>query len=263
MKISFFENFVSLYLILFYFFKKKIQNLLFTVDRSTITFGHNTKIVLQHNLPIALLYCNTIFQLSSLAIHSCILQYNFHQSSSLQYNSLPTRLGHNTLIVLQYNFNSPLASLIAIQFCNTILAYSSLSHNTICVLQYNFFFPTNYTPLQYNLLYCNTTSSPQAFFSTIQKLYCNTIFNTHSTCNTILLSCTTKATISQYNAFLAIQKFSFSQYNLGSSPKTVLHNFFFSLLLLLFSHLFPATGKIKKIIHLIFFFIFHNTQINS
>ena len=76
---------------------------------------YNTSIVIQffHYTP---LYCNTIFQLPSLAIHSCILQYNFHQSSSLQYNPLPTRLGHNTLIVLQYNSNSPLASLIAIQF---------------------------------------------------------------------------------------------------------------------------------------------------
>ena len=197
MKILFFRKFC---LILFYFiFQKKNseiycsqltgQRLLFMDYCSRITVGHNTKIVLQHNLPTALLYCNTIFQLPSLAIHSYILQYNFHQSSSLQYNPLPTRLGNNTLIVLQYNSNSPLASLIAIQFCNTILAYSSLCHNTVCVLQYNFFFPTNYTPLQYNLLYYNTTSSPQAFFSTKQKLYCNTIFNTYSTCNTILLSC--------------------------------------------------------------------------
>ena len=115
---------------------------------SRITVGHSTKIVLQHNLPTALLYCNTIFQFPSLAIHSCILQYNFHKSSSLQYNSLPTRLGHNTLIVLQYNSNSPLASLIAIQFCNTILAYSSLLlYNTKIVLQYNFQHPLN---LQYN-----------------------------------------------------------------------------------------------------------------
>ena len=104
---------------------------------------YNTSIAIQffHCTP---LYCNTVFQPPSLAIHSCILQYNFHQSSSLQYNPLPTRLGHNTLIVLQYNSNSPLASLIAIQFS---------------VLQYNF--PA------LKLSYCNTIAT--------HKLYCNTL----------------------------------------------------------------------------------------
>ena len=115
---------------------------------SRITIGHNTKIVLQHNLPTSLLPCNTIFQLSSLAIHSCILQYNFHVVC------FPT--------ILQYN--------VAIQFLPS-LAIQSLA-TTQPRLQYNFV-------LQLNLHYsCNTIQATQAFFSTIQKLYCNTIFTT-------------------------------------------------------------------------------------
>ena len=52
----------------------------------------------------------------------------------------------------------------------------------------------------------------------------------------------------QYNLSLAIQFFFFSQYNLGSSPKTVfaLHFFF----------LCSNHWKIQKIIHLYFFFHF-------
>ena len=115
---------------------------------SRITIGHNTKIVLQHNLPTSLLPCNTIFQLPSLVIHSCILQYNFHVVC------FPT--------ILQYN--------VAIQFPPS-LAIQSLA-TTQPRLQYNFV-------LQLNLHYsCNTIQATQAFFSTIQKLYCNTIFTT-------------------------------------------------------------------------------------
>ena len=94
-------------------------------------------------------------------------------------------------IVLQYNAKPPAAfrSQYTRLYCDTILhPPSCLSHNTISYLAIQFFFPTNYTPLQYNQLYCNTTSSPQAFFSAIQKLYCNTIFNTLSTCNTLQIS---------------------------------------------------------------------------
>ena len=184
LKILFFRKFCLILfdLILFYFSKKKIffpeiycSQLTVNDYCSRITVGHNTKIVLQHNLPTALLYCNTIFQLPSLAIHSCILQYNFHQSSSLQYNPLPTRLGHNTLIVLQYNSNSPLASLIAIQFCNTILAYSSLSHNTVCVLQYNFFLPNQLHTLaiQSAVLQYNFQPSSLLLYNTKIVLQCN------------------------------------------------------------------------------------------
>ena len=119
------------------------------------------KIVLQHTLPSSLLPCNTIFQLPSLAIHSCILQYNFHVVC------FPT--------ILQYN--------VAIQFPPSF-AIQSLA-TTQPRLQYNFV-------LQLNPHYsCNTIQATQAFFSTIKKLYCNTIsFSLSLPCNTIL----------QYNA---------------------------------------------------------------
>ena len=127
-----FLKFVSFYLILFYFSKKNffffeiycsqltdqrllftdycswitVRGLLFTDYCSLITVGHNTKIVLQHNLPTALLHCNTIFQLPSLAIHSCILQYNFLSSPS----------SHNTILpAIQYSLPA----------CNTILYCNS------------------------------------------------------------------------------------------------------------------------------------------
>ena len=94
-------------------------------------------------------------------------------------------------IVLQYNAKPSAAfrSQYTRLYCDTVLhPPSCLSHNTISCLAIQFFFLTNYTSLQYNLLYCNTTSSPQAFFFVIQNLYCNTIFNTLSTCNTLQIS---------------------------------------------------------------------------
>ena len=123
----------------------------------TGTVGHNTKIVLQHNLLSSLLPCNTIFQLPFLAIHSCILQYTFYVVC------FPT--------ILKYN--------VAIQFPPS-LAIQSLA-TTQPRLQYNFV-------LQLNLHYsCNTIQATQAFFSTFQKLYGNTIsFTLSLPCNTIL-----------------------------------------------------------------------------
>ena len=51
-------------------------------------------------------YCNTLFQLPSLAIHSCILQYNFLSSPS----------SHNTILpAIQYSLPA----------CNTILYCNS------------------------------------------------------------------------------------------------------------------------------------------
>ena len=143
---------------------------------SRITIGHNTKIVLQHNLPTSLLPCNTIFQLPSLAIHSCILQYNFHVVC------FPT--------ILQYN--------VAIQFPPS-LAIQSLA-TTQPRLQYSFV-------LQLNLHYsCNTIQATQAFFSTIQKLYCNTIFTT------IFFS---QPSLLQYNCKVAIQILFFFHKTIG------------------------------------------------
>ena len=145
------------------------------------------------------LYCNTI----------CLLHYylaiQFSNFLPLQY----TLVYCNTIFhvvcfptILQYN--------VAIQFPPS-LAIQSLA-TTQPRLQYSFV-------LQLNLDYsCNTIQATQAFFSTIQKLYCNTIFTTIFFFQPSLL---------QYKTKVAIQKFSSSQYNLGSSLKTVLHQFFF------------------------------------
>ena len=155
---------------------------------SRITIGHNAKIVLQHNLPTSVLPCNTIFQLPFLAIHSCILQYNFHVVC------FPT--------ILQYN--------VAIQFPPS-LAIQSLA-TTQPRLQYKFV-------LQLNLHYsCNIIQATQAFFSTIQKLYCNTIFTTNFFSS--LLSCNTIARL-EYKFYFIFTR------QLGSSPKTVFALFFF------------------------------------
>ena len=135
------------------------------------------------------------------------------------------------------------------------------------VLQYNpAFFPC---PPQ---LYCNTIAqpnqplvtiqsvvlrynlSPQASFFAIQKLYCNTIFNSHSTCNTLHIAIQNLPNL-QYNPFLAIK--------LGSSPIQISAPVFFSFFIIIFLPLFPAAGKTLKIINpYIYFFIFQNTQIN-
>ena len=182
-----------------------------------ITIGHNTKIVLQHNLPTSLLPCNTIFQLPSLAIHSSILQYNFHVVC------FPT--------ILQYN--------VAIQIPPS-LAIQSLA-TTQPRLQYNFV-------LQLNLHYsCNTIQATQVFFSTIQKLYCNTIFTTIFFFQPSLL---------QYKTKVAIQKFSSSQYNLGSSPKTVLQHIYIYIYIHFFFFSNTSNKFIKKKNSLIFFSLY-------
>ena len=122
---------------------------------SRITIGHNTKIVLQHNLPTSLLPCNTIFQLPSLAIHSCILQYNFHVvcfPTILQYNvaiQFPPSLAIQSLATtqprLQYNFCIATQPRLFLQYNSS---YSSLLlYNTKIVLQYNFFFTTIFPAL--------------------------------------------------------------------------------------------------------------------
>ena len=122
---------------------------------SRITIGHNTKIVLQHNLPTSLLPCNTIFQLPSLTIHSCILQYNFHVvcfPTILQYNvaiQFPPSLAIQSLATtqprLQYNFCIATQPRLFLQYNSS---YSSLLlYNTKIVLQYNFFFTTIFPAL--------------------------------------------------------------------------------------------------------------------
>ena len=184
-----FSHFIKFYLI----FLKKISKLLFTIDRSTLLFicnvqgycslllftgtvGHNTKIVLQHNLPSSLLPYNTIFQLPFLAIHSCILQYNFYVvcfATILQYNvaiQFPPSLAIQSLATtqprLQYNFVLQLNTTLFLQYNSS---YSSLLlYISKIVLQYNFLYCK--PSLQYNpaiqwlayLLYCNTILTLQA-----------------------------------------------------------------------------------------------------
>ena len=112
-------------------------------------------------------------------------------------------------IVLQYNAQPPATfrSQYTRLYCDTVLnPPTCLSHNTISCLAMQFFFPTNYTPLQYNLLYCNTTSN-QAY---------------------LLL---------QYNFSLAIQFF-FSQYNWATNSASI----FFFIIFIFFSFV-TAIGK--------------------
>ena len=151
-------------------------------------------------------YCNTIYLL--------------HYYIAIQFSSfLPLQY---TLVYC--NIISFLALQVTIQsmYCNTILAtahplqYTLLCCNTILpAIQYSL-------PACNTILYCN---SPRLFLqynsSYLSLLLYNTkivlqynfhykcFFSSLLSCNTILLSCISKATISQYNAFLAIQKFSF------------------------------------------------------
>ena len=121
---------------------------------------------------------------------------------------------------------------------------SSLPAIQSCVLQYNSTFPTiKPSSLQYNnciaIQFSVYPMLQYNFQPAIHFLYCNTLLFTVKI---------------QY--ILLQHKFSFSQYNLGSSPKTVfaLHFFF----------LCSSHWKITKHIYLFYFyfFIFHNTQIN-
>ena len=127
----FFENFVSFYSILFYLIFQIFffRNLLFTVDRSTITvhgllFMVYCSRITIHNLlftdycwsqyknciathfqqPLLVLQYNSSLS-PPIAIHFLMLQYNLTPSSKSQYN-----------IVLQYKL-SPQALFFAIQFC--------------------------------------------------------------------------------------------------------------------------------------------------
>ena len=129
---------------------------------SRITIGHNTKIVLQHNLPTSLLPCNTISQLPSLAIHYCILQYNFHVvcfPTILQYNvaiQFPPSLAIQSLATtqprLQYNFCIATQPRLFLQYNSS---YSSLLLYNTKILTTIFFQPSL---LQYKTKACNTKS---------------------------------------------------------------------------------------------------------
>ena len=119
-------------ILLFLFSKKKIRNLLFTVDRSTITVhGYCTRLLL---VTIQKLYCNTILNPSSL-----LLQYNF-LPIAIHFQQ-PLVAIH--FVVLQYNSN-PLHSL----YCNT-MQHLAIQCPSLAA-----------TPLQYTSLYCNTIFQP-------------------------------------------------------------------------------------------------------
>ena len=129
-----------------------------------------------------------------------------------------------------------------ILYCNTNLLPTKLYCNTVS-------WPTQPPLLQYIPVHCNPNSTLQASFSAIQYSvlqYNFPLFSSPLLCNTM--------TVLQYNflyfkpslqynptAFSHIscntisilQYKSFSQYNLGSSPKMVLHYFFFSFSIIL------------------------------
>ena len=130
---------------------------------SRITVGHNTKIVLQHNLPTSLLPCNTIFQLLSLVIHSCILQYNFHVVC------FPTILQYN--VAIQFppfscnTITSHYTTKVAIQFCIATQPTLFLQYNSSysSLLLYNTIFTTIFF-FQPSLLQYNCKVAIQIFF---------------------------------------------------------------------------------------------------
>ena len=64
--------------------------------------------------------------------------------------------------------------------------------------------PTAPTVTIQNIVLQYKIFQPSLLLPTIQKLYCNTIFNTHSTCNTLHIAIQNLPNL-QYNPFLAIQ----------------------------------------------------------
>ena len=205
----------------------------------TVTIGHNTL----HS--IAIQY--PILQCLLVTIHLCI---------AIQ--SLPS------LLLLQYKFQ-PTALSIAIQCnpCNTIFPQATIQNLT-----------TTHPRLQYNLLYCNTTSSPQSFFSAIQYsvLHYNFLYFKPKSLQYDPLSCNTKylllepATFQpprlQYKPCLAIQKISFHNITWAVAQNGFCTNFFFLILIIIFFIYFQQLEKSLEITKNHFFSIFFNTQIN-
>ena len=198
---------------------------------SRITIGRNTKIVLQHNLPTSLLPCNTNFQLPSLAIHSCILQYNFHVvcfPTILQYNvaiQFPPSLAIQSLATtqprLQYNF---VLQLNLDYSCNTISSQPTTQPcNTICciAIQFPILKPSS---LQYkNCIAIQSTSLAHPRQLNLDYS-CNTISSQPTTqpCNTICCIAIQfpilKPSSLQYKNCIAIQSTSLAH------PRPLYHN---------------------------------------
>ena len=158
---------------------------------------------------------------------------------------------------MYYNTTLAKPSAIAIQ----ILAYCTLYCNTM--QPDNTIFPqaaiqnltTAHLRLQYNLLYCNTISSPQAFFSAIQYsvLQYNFLYFKPKSLQYNPLSCNTKyfllepATFQpprlQYKPCLAIQKFSFHNITWAVAQNGFYTKFFFFSFLLFFFSFISSNWK--------------------
>ena len=147
LKISFFENCVSLYLILFYFSKF----FFFEIHCSQLTVNDTVHGLLFTD------YCWSQYK-------NCIATHFQQPLAVLQYNFLSSPSSHNTIQVLQYNPS----------YCTPVAIQS-------VVLQYN---SSHCTLLQYTLLCCNTilaTAHPLQY----NLLCCNTILATALSCNTL------------------------------------------------------------------------------
>ena len=227
----FFQIFVPLCLILFYFFPKKKKFPKFVTVHCTV-HSYCSQVLfpkLQYNLFIAIhfqqclpaMYCNTIHL--PLQYPSFPLQYTF---ILLQYNSLPylqASLQYNSLYC--NTIFQPLSPPIAIHFLSQkdYIAIQSVSHQTP-LLQYNSnptslllqykTKPTTLPRLQYNF---PIAIQSQANYTLLLQYNCNTIFFSSP------LSCNTIARL-QYNCKIAIQFFFFT-IQLGSSPNPFMLHF--------------------------------------
>ena len=93
---------------------------------------------------------------------------------------------------------------------------------------------------------------PSLLLPAIQKLYCNTIFNTYSTCNTLHIAIQNLHNL-QYNPFLAIQ--------LGSSLIQISAPVFFFIINKLFSNYFQQLEKLlKNYYYYHYFFLEHSNK---
>ena len=182
--------------------------LLLLVTINSILLQYNTlflnaswsqyKGVLQYNLPIVLLSCNTIrclLQYTSWSQYTCVLKYNpcqascycntnfspLHHHIAIQFSS-QLHQSYNTIPILQYTFTSHSSPSLTIQ----LIAYKTRS-------QYNFYHSNpslaiqnqaNYTPkVAIQFFYYNTIPS-QLHPSLATQLQYN-LFSIPLSCNTI------------------------------------------------------------------------------
>ena len=201
LKISFFQNFVSFCFILFYLKKIEIHCSQLTVD----------------------CYC------SQLTVDRTIHSY----CSPLLFT---VTVGHNTIIVLQYNSQQP----CSLASCNTIphiaIQFSSLPHAAI------HFQPLHPLAIHFGVLQYNCSAFKPSYCNTNQATYTHKL--QYNPCIAIQFPLHIQVAIQiffffllQYtshcntnhstNDFLVTIHFPLSQYNLGSSPSKFLHHIFF------------------------------------